>query len=203
MVNFSVFHPDFSELNIDVLKDKYAIDKDLPYFFSPNQFWKHKNHIVILKALKNIKEEFDFEFQVLFSGKEYDHRNPTYFDELKEYVDKNNLQDTVKFLGFIDRGEQLCFMKNALAVIQPSLFEGWSSVVEDAKAMNQNLIVSALKVHKEQLGNQAYYFNPNDEKELIKQMILFIENEIKKPEFNYSNQLRLFGEKFIKVASEI
>jgi len=94
-------------------------------------------------------------------------------------------------------------MKNALAVIQPSLFEGWSSVVEDAKAMNQNLIVSALKVHKEQLGNQAYYFNPNDEKELIKQMILFIENEIKKPEFNYSNQLRLFGEKFIKVASEI
>lgn len=203
VVNFSVFHPDFSELNIDVLKDKYAIDKDLPYFFSPNQFWKHKNHIVILKALKKIKEEFDFKFQVLFSGKEYDHRNPTYFDELKEYVDKNNLQDTVKFLGFIDRGEQLCFMKNALAVIQPSLFEGWSSVVEDAKAMNQNLIVSALKVHKEQLGNQAYYFNPNDENELIKQMILFIENEIKKPEFNYSNQLRLFGEKFIKVASEI
>lgn len=106
-------------------------------------------------------------------------------------------------MGFIDRGEQLCFMKNALVVIQPSLFEGWSTVVEDAKAMNQNLIVSSLNVHKEQLGNKGYYFNPNDEKELMNQMIFFLENRVSKPEFNYSDQLKLFGEKFNKVIAEI
>ena len=94
-------------------------------------------------------------------------------------------------------------MKNALAVIQPSLFEGWSSVVEDAKAMNQNLIVSSLKVHQEQLGNNAYYFNPNDDNELMNKMLLFLENKIDAPEFNYNEQLHLFGEKFMDVINVI
>ena len=124
-------------------------------------------------------------------------------DELKNYISKNDLEENIKFLGFIDRSEQLCFMKNALAVIQPSLFEGWSSVVEDAKAMNQNLIVSSLNVHKEQLGNQAYYFNPEDEKELVDHIVLFLENSIKCPEFNYNEHLHLFGQKFMGVITKI
>jgi len=88
-------------------------------------------------------------------------------------------------------------------VIQPSLFEGWSSVVEDAKAMNQNLIVSSLKVHQEQLGQLAYYFNPNDENELMQQILLFLENKIENPEFFYEEQLHSFGVKFIEVIETI
>lgn len=202
VVNFSVFHPNYIDINIEQLKVKYQLI-DVPYFFSPNQFWKHKNHIVVLKAVKKIKENHNFNIQVLFSGKESDSRNPTYFDEIKLFVAENNLQDNIKFLGFIDRIDQLVFMKNALAVIQPSLFEGWSSVVEDAKAMNQNLIVSSLNVHKEQLGSKGYYFNPNEENELINQIILFLENKIDTPEFNYNEQLHLFGEKFMDVITEI
>jgi len=202
VVNFSVFHPNYLHINIEQIKDKYQL-RDVPYFFSPNQFWKHKNHIVVLKAIKRITENYNFNFQILFSGKEFDHRNPTYFNEIKDYVAENGLQDHIKFLGFIDRSEQLCFMKNALAVIQPSLFEGWSSVVEDAKAMNQNLIVSSLQVHQEQLGPLAYYFNPNDENELMNHILLFLENKIEIPEFFYEEQLHSFGLKFIEVIETI
>ena len=198
VVNFTVFHPNYMDINIAQLNDKYKLI-DVPYFFSPNQFWKHKNHIVVLKAVKKIKEKHNYKIQVLFSGKESDSRNPTYFEEIKQFVSENNLQDNIKFLGFIDRSEQLCFMKNAIALIQPSLFEGWSSVVEDAKAMNQNIIVSSLNVHQEQLGKKAYYFNPNDENELMNQILLFLENKIGTPEFNYSERLHLFGEKFMEV----
>ena len=35
------------------------------------------------------------------------------------------------------------------------------------------------------------------------QMLLFLENKIDAPEFNYREQLHLFGEKFIDVISEI
>lgn len=202
IVNFSVFHPDFSNINIKQLKDKYQLE-DVPYFFSPNQFWQHKNHIIILKAIKKIKESHNFDIQVLFSGKEIDSRNPTYFEEIKLFVSKNKLEGNIKFLGFIDRSEQLCFMKNAIAVIQSSLFEGWSSVVEDAKAMNQNLIVSSINVHKEQLGNQAYYFSPNDENELIDQITLFLKKNIDTPEFNYNDNLSLFGDKFMQIITKI
>jgi len=197
VVNFAVFHPNYLNIDIKKLKGKYQLE-DIPFFFAPNQFWKHKNHIVVLKAVKRIKENFDFNIQVLFSGKESDSRNPTYFEEIKQFVSENNLEENITFLGFIDRKEQLCFMNNALAVIQPSLFEGWSSVVEDAKAMNQNLIVSSLRVHKEQLGIQGYYFKPDNEEELSKQMVSFLENKIDKPEFNYNQQLHLFGKKFME-----
>lgn len=202
VVNFSVFHPSYLNINIEQLIIKYRLEH-LPYFFSPNQFWKHKNHIVVLKAVKILKENYSFNFQVLFSGKESDSRNPTYFEEIKQFVVENNLQNNIKFLGFIDRSEQLCFMKNALAVIQPSLFEGWSSVVEDAKAMNQTLIVSSLNVHQEQLGEKGYYFNPNNPNELMNHLVLFLEKKIENPEFNYKEQLHLFGEKFMNVITAI
>ncbi len=53
-------------------------------------------------------------------------------------------------------------MQNSLAIIQPSSFEGWSTVVEDAKALNQNIIVSDIAVHREQLPGHSYFFMPTD-----------------------------------------
>jgi hypothetical protein len=36
-------------------------------------------------------------------------------------------------------------MKNATAIMQPSLFEGWSTVIEDAKSLQVPVIASDLK----------------------------------------------------------
>jgi hypothetical protein len=50
-------------------------------------------------------------------------------------------------VGFIDRAEQTMLLKNAISIVQPSLFEGWSTVVEDAKALNQYMILSDIPVN--------------------------------------------------------
>jgi glycosyltransferase involved in cell wall biosynthesis len=47
----------------------------------------------------------------------------------------------------------------AAAVVQPSRFEGWSTVVEDAKALGRPLIVSDLPVHVEQSHSAVSPFN--------------------------------------------
>ena len=184
------------------IEEKYNL-KDKKYFFSPNQFWKHKNQIIILKSLVLLKELNKLDFLVAFSGKEYDYRNPQYFKELNDFCKKNNIQDHVLFLGFIDRKEQLYLMKNSLAIIQPSLFEGWSTVVEDSKKINQNCIVSDLKVHREQLKDDGYYFNPNDENQLAEVLSRFSENEIDKPDFNYDFDCENFGRNFLEIINEI
>jgi len=97
--------------------------------------------------------------------------------------------------GFIDRLDQLILMKNAQAVIQPSLFEGWSTVVEDAKALNQTLIVSDIAVHKEQLENKAYYFMPSDYKDLAFKMMEVFNNPQNKLSFDldYSENIKKFA----------
>src|SRR6218665_260898 len=118
VLQFAVTHPAYSHLKINDLEKKFNITQH--YFFCPNQFWAHKNHITVLKAIKLLKEQGSRDFIVAFSGRESDYRNPDFFAGLKKYVADNGIEEQVRFLGFIDRDEQLQLMSHAISVIQPS-----------------------------------------------------------------------------------
>ena len=194
VVNFAVTHPVYDHLNIDELKLKFEINKE--YFISPNQFWQHKNHMTILKAIKLLKER-QKEVLVVFTGKEYDYRNPDYTGDLKRFVLENDLTSNILFLGFIDRAEQLQLMKHAKAIIQPSLFEGWSTVVEDAKAMDQFVIASDIPVHKDQLKKNALFFSPKNEAELADRILEVNKSNVTKTTNNYSFNVKTFAQSFL------
>jgi glycosyltransferase involved in cell wall biosynthesis len=199
-IRFAVTHPSYQEVNLTSLLDEFSLQQE--YFIAPNQFWKHKNHIIILKAVKLLKEE-GVEVQVAFTGKEYDHRNPDYTESLKKYVSENGLQNNIKFLGFIDRRKQLKLMKHAISVIQPSLFEGWSTVVEDAKAMNQFILVSDLPIHREQLNYNCKFFNPANARELAE---LLKSVRLQKPsieEKDYGKAIHQFAEDFLTFLNQV
>lgn len=192
VIQFAVTHPKLSNKSIEQVKAKYAVKRD--YFFSPNQFWQHKNHIAIIEAAKILKDK-DEAVTIVFTGKEHDYRNPEYTDNLKQKVKEYQLEDEILFLGFIDRDDQLLLMKNAQAVIQPSLCEGWSTVVEDAKALNQTVIASKIEVHQEQLEDSAYYFQPNNYADLAGIMNEVAKNpNLKiKYESNYNQNIEKFA----------
>jgi glycosyltransferase involved in cell wall biosynthesis len=189
---FAVTLPDISAINAEKVLERFGIKK--PYFICSNQFWKHKNHMVVLKAIKILKEQGQ-NSKIVFTGKPNDFRNPLFYSQLLDYVDKNDLNNEVIFLGFIDRTDQLILMKNSKAIIQPSLFEGWSTVVEDAKALNHPIIVSDLPVHREQLENYAYFFLPDNEVELsVLMKTLSIESLEQMG--NYTIEIQNFATKF-------
>lgn len=196
VMRFATILPDYERLPIRPLRIKYSIPEK--YFMSPNQFWAHKNHIIILKAVLLLKNE-GLQPLVLFTGKEHDYRNPNYFDELKTFVTVNQLEDNIKFLGFIDRSEQLQLMKYSLAIIQPSLFEGWSTVLEDAKAMDQNIIASDIAVHREQCEHKAVYFDPTDEQSLATNMKKFFANNTPAPSFEYNRRISDYARQLINL----
>jgi glycosyltransferase involved in cell wall biosynthesis len=167
------------------------------YFICSNQFWIHKNHKVILKAIQKLKEK-GTSITVAFSGKEYDYRFPEYFASIKQMCIELNILDNVRFLGFIDRGDQLNLIKNAQAVIQPSLFEGWSTVIEDGKALNANIIASNIDVHQEQLENysQKLFFDPHNSDELR----TCLTSDFKREFYNYEADILKYGSSFIDIA---
>lgn len=137
------------------------------YIAVMNQFWQHKNHMVIFKAMKkyfDANENQDILF--VFTGAVEDYRNPEYIQRLKEIMEEPHIKDHTKLLGFIDRMEQLAVMKNAEYIIQPSLFEGWGTVVEDAKVLNKTILLSDIPVHREQKNEKCILFDPYDAKEL-------------------------------------
>ena len=190
---FAVHHPDFSNLNIDSIKKKYGIAKR--YLFCANQFWMHKNHKFLFKSFaKAINSGLDL--QLICSGLLYDKRNPLYGDEILNLIKDLGLENDVKLLGFIDRKEQLCLMKNSYALIQPSLFEGWNTSVEDAKKLNKFIFLSDINVHREQLPANVCFFNPRDEKDLVDKLMTVKPTVLEK---DYSNNVVAFGEKFLDI----
>ncbi|MBF2708227.1 glycosyltransferase family 4 protein [Flavobacterium soyangense] len=192
VLQFAVVHPDLKSNDIGEVKLKYGIEEN--YFFSPNQFWQHKNQTAILEAAKILKDK-GIGVKIIFTGKEHDYRNPDYTNDLKQKVNEYGLENEILFLGFIDRIDQLVLMKNAQAIIQPSLFEGWSTVVEDAKALGQTLIVSNLAVHQEQLSDKGYYFSPNNYNELANKIVEVMENPVHKLRYDldYSANIKKFA----------
>lgn len=130
------------------------------YFLVANQLWRHKNHAVVLRALAELAAD-EAAPVVAFTGKEEDYRNPDFAASVKAFAAERGVAHRVRWLGFLPRGEQLALMKGARAVIQPSLCEGWSTVIEDAKALGVPVLASDIAVHREQLPG-GVLFHPHD-----------------------------------------
>jgi glycosyltransferase involved in cell wall biosynthesis len=130
------------------------------YFICPNQLWRHKNHATVLRALAALPPEG--RPCVVFTGREEDYRDPDFAPSIKALATELDLGDRARFLGFLPREDQLALIAGAAAVVQPSLCEGWSTVVEDAKALGRPLLASDIAVHREQLGDGADLFPGED-----------------------------------------
>jgi glycosyltransferase involved in cell wall biosynthesis len=135
------------------------------FYYLPNQFWKHKNHLVVFQALKLLKERGIRPF-VVCTGLSQDYRHPRYFEEVKERVSEWGLDDEIMFCGLVPSEHVHLLMRQAICVINPSLFEGWSTTVEEAKSIGKRILLSDLPVHREQNAPQAIYFDPHSPEDL-------------------------------------
>jgi glycosyltransferase involved in cell wall biosynthesis len=188
VVQFSITAREINNLEYDKnsIFKKYNIQGK--YYYTPNQFWAHKNHLLLIESFKYVVEIFK-DAKLIFTGKENDSRNPDFFNSVKNRVNELNLQENISFLGFIPRLDQLLLIQNAHAIVQPSLYEGWSTVIEDAKVLGKKVIASNLIVHIEQLGNHGAYFNSQNSMELSMLLVEYFKNESESIEYNYDNQI--------------
>jgi glycosyltransferase involved in cell wall biosynthesis len=154
---------DFSSIKIGEIRKKYKIPEN--YFMISNQFHKHKNHRVLLLAVARLKSKGAY-IHLAMTGRFPDASHSSYMRELHSIINDHDLHSQISFMGIIPRDEQLLLMKHSQAVIQPSLFEGWSTVIEDAISLQVPVIASSLPVNIEQLGSAGNYFEPHDDKRL-------------------------------------
>jgi glycosyltransferase involved in cell wall biosynthesis len=152
------------------LKDRYGVTGR--FFYLPNQFWKHKNHAVVLEAVRLAKDR-GVELRVVCTGNLKDYRtgDETYADQVSSYIASNRLQGQISVLGSIEYSDVLRLMEESIGLINPSRFEGWSSTVEEAKSLGKCIILSDIPVHREQAPARAAYFQPDDAAELARILI--------------------------------
>lgn len=164
VLRFVAIPPAESDLprTADVL-EKHGIRE--PYFHVPNQVWTHKNHGLVVEALTQLRQRGKPPL-VISTGQTEDYRDPEHFQRLRQQVAAAGLGERFRFLGMIDYAEVCVLMRNAMALVNPSLFEGWSTTVEEAKSLGKRLLLSDLPVHREQAPGLGLFFDPHRADEL-------------------------------------
>lgn len=198
--HFATAIPSYDETQKDSILNKFGISGR--FFFCANQIWQHKNHITLLKAVNELKKSGK-SIQVICSGNKSDYRNQEYTDTLFKYISDNNLNDYIKFLGLIERSELICLMKESIALVQPSLFEGWNTGIEEAKALNKFIIASDLPVHREQVNKNVVFFNPHDPSDLAEKLWEQWSTPVQAENMNYQDIIHQAGKEFMRIVEAV
>lgn len=194
-----------SNIDNEQIRAKY----DLPekFFFLPNQFWQHKNHFVVLEALRRLPVQY----KVVCTGSLTDYRFRHHISNIREFIDRHSLQDKFRILGVVERNEMLSLMRMSACVINPSFFEGWSTTVEEAKHMGKRLVLSDIDVHKEQNPKDAVFFPADDHEQLAEAMQKIINEYSHESEAlrqleagkNYRSLIIQFGKNYFDIAEKV
>lgn len=171
-----------------------------------NQFWQHKNHELVLRALGQLKRYGKVPPVVAFTGLPHDYRNPDSFSQLLKSMHEEGLNDYCRFLGVLPREEQLALLRASEAVIQPSRFEGRGAIGEEATLLGTQLLCSDLPVHRELNIPGALFFSVDGVEELAELMARDYQPASKSTEDIVAESRRLaanYGAQLIDVFSRV
>lgn len=167
---------EFFEDNIELIK-KYNLPEK--YFIISNQFWKHKDHATAFKAFAQLPQNPIYaNVELICTGDTIDHRNSNYFNELTNLLKELGIENKVHCLGLIPKREQIEILKNSVALIQPTLFEGGpgGGSVQEAISLGVKSIVSDIETNLEIDNELVAFFNKQDSHDLCKKMLQELNN---------------------------
>jgi len=157
-----------SNKNIDI-KEKYNLKND--YIFYPAQFWAHKNHIYILKAIKILKEK-DIFVDVIFSGS--DKGNLNYIlEKTKEF----GVNELIHYIGFAPNEEIPHLYKQSLTLVMPTYLGPTNIPPLEAFAYETPVCYSDTPFFREQVGDAVFYMDLKDSNSLVRQLTTIQSNK--------------------------
>jgi len=135
-----------------------AVDRPLPddFVFYPANFWKHKNHDLLLQAIDLLRKEKKLSIPVVFTGFEQANGYP-----LPEKVKEYGQLSQCHILGYVTREEMAYLYSRARMLAFPSLFEGFGIPLVEAMAAGCPVVAADTTSIPEVLGNAGILFDPS------------------------------------------
>ncbi|WP_449235977.1 glycosyltransferase [Azospirillum doebereinerae] len=137
------------------IRQRYGLPERFLYI--PNQFWIHKDHRTAFHALALLRGR-GMAIDLVCTGSPSDPRAIDHYRHLFEEAKTLGVADAIHHLGVVPHRDVIGLMQAATRVVQPSLWEGWNTTVEDSIALGLSIVASDLPVHREQLGEQGCLF---------------------------------------------
>lgn len=152
----------FEHLQDNVFETQQKFRIPAKFALVANQFWRHKNHELVIEAVRQLRHG-GIRVPVVITGVPVDSRDPNNetTSRILQAVASAGLLQQVVVLGMVSEPDLANLMRTAAILIQPSRFEGWSTIIQECKAIGRPLICSDIPTHREQAPDALGFF-PSD-----------------------------------------
>lgn len=154
---------------------KYKLPSN--YVFYPAQFWTHKNHAGILRAVAHLNKIENLRLPVVFTGSDQGNERA-----VRDLVDQLELRDQVFFLGHVSREELKALYQNAFCLCYVSFFGPENLPPLEAFGLGCPVIAADVPGASEQLADAAIRVDPSNDLEIAKALQLLSRDEAKRQE---------------------
>ncbi len=150
-VNHERFRPGPGERDDELLAALELPERFVAY---PANMWPHKNHARLIEALARVD---DRELVLVFTGQDYGK-----LDALNARAAELGVADRVRHLGFLAPDAVPALYRRALALVYPSLYEGFGIPPLEAMACGCPVAASTRASLAELVGGAAVELDPED-----------------------------------------
>ena len=131
------------------------------YLFYPAQFWPHKNHANLLRAVAELRDQHELLFEVVLVGSDKGNQQ-----HIRELANQLGLGSHVHFLGFVSQQDLAVLYQNAFALTYQSFFGPENLPPLEAFALGCPVIAANVSGAVEQLGDAAILVDPKNVEEI-------------------------------------
>lgn len=148
----------FSEKKAAQLLAIANISVEHPFLLYVGSLYPHKNISVVLTALKELPH-----YRLYLAGS-----RDIFSDSVQKLSEKIGVHQQVVFLGRVTDDLLSALYSKTVALIQPSLSEGFGLTGVEALTLNTPVIASDIPIFHEIYQSAAVFFNPHDSQSLVK-----------------------------------
>ena len=145
------------------------------FILYPAQFFPHKNHYNLLRALDILRREHGIRINLVLTGTDRGNRHYVH-----EAIDQLGLSELVFDLGFIPRDDLRALYQNALALVFVSLMGPDNVPPLEAFVWGCPAIVGNIPGAKDQLGDAALLCRPTDPTDIAAKIKELITNDARR-----------------------
>lgn len=190
---FNKFSDDkINESNIN--KDILSLKK-MDYILTVSTISPRKNIDGLIKAFSEIKD--NNQYKLVIAG-----NNGWMFEKVYEEAEKLGIKDKILFTGKINDDELKYLYKHADIFVYPSFYEGFGLPPLEAMSFKVPCVVSNKTSIPEVVGDAAITVNPNNYKEIAKQIDKFMKDDNLRMEYIKRGSRRLSKFSWEKCAEE-
>lgn len=137
------------------IRRRYGIKS--PYIFYPAQFWGHKNHKYIVRALGEMRTRYGWAPQAVFCGSD-----KGMLGAILQMARDLGVDDLVTYCGFVAAEELPYLYQDTLALVMPTYFGPNNIPPLEAQSMGVPVCYSDFPGFREHFGNSVRYIDLDD-----------------------------------------